>query len=99
MKFPYLVKHNGVYYPIGTDVPIETTPTADMAVGEVLGKVEIKDDDLVTDDILEKAFEKKYTEEDLNVPFPTLKKMCKENGIKFSNKDSAEVLRQKLRAL
>ena len=92
MKFPYLVKHNGVYYPIGTDVPIETTPTADMAVGEVLGKVEIKDDDLVTDD-------KKYTEEDLNVPFPTLKKMCKENGIKFSNKDSAEVLRQKLRAL
>lgn len=81
MKFPYLVKHDGVYYPAGTDVPIETTPTA-LSVGEVSREVE-----------------KKYSEDDLNVPFQTLKKMCKENGIKFSNKDGSDVLREKLRAI
>lgn len=23
MKFPYIVNHNGVYYPAGADVPVE----------------------------------------------------------------------------
>ena len=100
MKFPYLVKHDGVYYPIGTDVPIETKigegVTAPAAI--VSGKVEKEDIEEVTDD-LPFIVPHKYQEEDLNVPFQTLKKMCKENGIKFTNKDGAEVLREKLRAL
>ena len=79
MKFPYLVKHDGVYYPIGTDVPIE------------VGGSKTSPDRVVE--------EKKYSDEDLNVPFQSLKKMCKENGIKFSNKDGSDVLKEKLRAL
>ena len=84
MKFPYLVKHNGVYYPIGTDVPIETKIGEGVTAPavNVSGKVEVK-----------------YSESDLDVPFFTLKKMCKENGIKISNKDGADVLKEKLRAL
>ena len=82
MKFPYLVKHNGVYYPIGTDVPIEKPSGGITAPTETSGKVEAK-----------------YSESDLDVPFFTLKKMCKENGIKISNKDGADVLKEKLRAL
>lgn len=99
MKFPYLVKHDGVYYPIGTDVPIEKPSGGVTAPTETSGKVEeVKEDDVVTED-KEMPFQMKYTEEELNVPFQNLKKMCKENGIKFSNKDGADVLRQKLRAL
>ena len=90
MKFPYLVKHNGVYYPIGTDVPIETKIGEGVTAPavNVSGKVEVKEDEIA-----------KYSESDLDVPFFTLKKMCKENGIKISNKDGADVLKEKLRAL
>ena len=93
MKFPYLVKHNGVYYPIGTDVPIEKPSGGITAPTETSGKVEVKEDEIATDGIA------KYSESDLDVPFFTLKKMCKENGIKISNKDGADVLKEKLRAL
>lgn len=95
MKFPYLVKHNGVYYPIGTDVPIETKIGEGVTAPavNVSGKVEVREDEIATDGIA------KYSESDLDVPFFTLKKMCKENGIKISNKDGADVLKEKLRAL
>lgn len=32
MVFPYTVKHNGVYYPAGTDVPVEGKPKAEPKV-------------------------------------------------------------------
>lgn len=90
MKFPYLVKHNGVYYPKGTEVPIETINGEGVTAPAVDVSKEVEEE--VKDD-------RKYSDADLNVAFFELKKMCKENGIKFSNKDGAEVLRQKLRAL
>ena len=94
MKFPYLVKHNGVYYPKGTEVPIETISGEGVTAPAVDVSMEVEEDDKV--DVKD---DRKYSETDLNVAFFELKKMCKENGIKFSNKDGAEVLRQKLRAL
>ena len=95
MKFPYLVKHDGVYYPIGTDVPIEKPSGGITAPTETSGKVEVKEDEIATDGD-NKA---KYFASDLNVPIQHLRKMCKENGIKFSNKDGSDVLKEKLRAL
>lgn len=94
MKFPYLVKHDGVYYPIGTDVPIETSGEGVKAPAvDVSGKVEVEEE---VNDI---PFISKYSDEELNVPFQELKKMCKENGIKFSNTDGTKALREKLRAI
>ena len=92
MKFPYLVKHDGVYYPIGTDVPIETSGEGVKAPAvDVSGKVE--------EETVELPFSSKYSEKDLDVPIQILRKMCKENGIKMTNKDNADSLREKLRAL
>ena len=91
MKFPYLVKHDGVYYPIGTDVPIEKHSGGATAPAETSGKVE--------EETVELSFSSKYTEKDLDVPIQVLRKMCKENGIKMTNKDNADSLREKLRAL
>ena len=94
MKFPYLVKHDGVYYPIGTDVPIETSGEGVKAPAvDVSGKVEVEEE---VNDI---PFISKYSEKDLDVPIQVLRKMCKENGIKMTNKDNADSLREKLRAL
>ncbi len=81
MTFSHKVKHNGVYYPIGANVPIDSGGVTAPAV-DVLGKVE-----------------QKYSENQLDVPIQKLRKMAKENGIKLTNKDNAEVLRNKLRAL
>ena len=91
MKFPYLVKHDGVYYPIGTDVPIEKPSGGVTAPTETSGKVE--------EETVELPFSSKYSEKDLDVPIQVLRKMCKENGIKMTNKDNADSLREKLRAL
>lgn len=34
MIFPYQVKHNGVYYPAGTDVPVGGAPITEPVVEE-----------------------------------------------------------------
>lgn len=112
MKFPYLVKHNGVYYPIGTDVPIEksfgegvTTPAVDFS-----GKVETETsvENVVEEPVAEVVEQPtvkdnptpKYTDAELSVlSIQTLRKLAKENGLKVANKDTAEKLRKKLRAL
>ena len=94
MKFPYLVKHNGVYYPIGADVPIEeengggmNTPAEDSS-----GKADEVKEDVVTK-------EGKYTEEDLNVPFFSLKALAKKEGLEIPEKAKTKDLKKMLRAL
>jgi hypothetical protein len=42
MKFNYLVRHNGVDYPAGADVPVEETPKAEKKVVEEKPKAEPK---------------------------------------------------------
>lgn len=101
MKFPYKVKHNGVYYPIGADVPIEAdyggrsnTP-ADDASGKV--DEEVKDD--VKKEVKDDKKERKYTEKDLDVPYFTLKAMAKNEGLKIPEKAKAKEIKDMLRAL
>lgn len=69
MKFNYLVKHNGVYYPSGTDVPMEEKPTTTKkVVGDSLGKGT-----------------KKYNEENLPTNMMSLRSLAKKEGLSFSN--------------
>lgn len=92
MKFDYLVKHNGIYYPAGTEVPIETNGGGDKAPAvEVSGKVEKP-----------KAKEpksKKYTEEDLNLPYMKLKSLAIAEGFKVDKSAKAEDIKEMLRKL
>jgi len=74
MKYPYMVKHNGKYYPAGTEVPVGDAPVAK--------------DDLVADDKKADAEPKKSAEKKLTrAEIMTLKKaelieLAKKNGIK-----------------
>lgn len=104
MKFPYHVVHNGVSYPIGTDVPIEETNGGGLnaPVVDVSGKAdEVKDDKPeVKDDVKpEKVETRKYTEEELDVPFFSLKAMAKKEGLTLPEKAKASEIREMLRAL
>ena len=95
MVFEHRVVHNGIAYPAGTDVPIEDNNGEGVKAPavDVSGKVEVEEE---VNDI---PFISKYSEKDLDVPIQVLRKMCKENGIKMTNKDNADSLREKLRAL
>ena len=99
MVFPYLVKHDGVYYPAGTDVPIEETKhgggdkTPAVAVS---GKVDEKKDEFFN---TEPAKTRKYTEEDLKIPYMKLKALAKKEGFKVENTTKAPELKDMLRSL
>lgn len=100
MTFDYEVKHNGIYYPAGTDVPIEETNGGgkDAPAALVSGKV---DDALEKPEITLATYEKprKYLEDDLNVSIQQLRKLAKENGLKITNRDKSDDIRDMLRAL
>ena len=102
MKFDYLVKHNGIYYPAGTDVPIEENNGGGKAPVKSSGKVDkVKDDKVVekeTDNAI-KDEKRKYTEEELDVPYFSLKSMAKKEGLKIPDKAKASEIREMLRAL
>ena len=86
MVFGHLVKHNGVYYPAGTDVPIEETSKGggvETPTVIVSGKVETR----------------KYSEEDLDVPYYKLKALAKKEGFTVDNKAKAVELKEMLRTL
>ena len=88
MKFPYLVKHNGVYYPIGTDVPIEEGGGMNTPA-ESSGKV---------DEPVEPEGSK-YSEDDLNLPYMKLKALAKKEGLKVPNTAKAEEIKEMLRGI
>lgn len=67
MKYPYMVKHNGEYYPAGAEVPVGDAPVAK--------------DDLVAED--KKSAEKKLTRaEIMTMKKADLIELAKKNGIK-----------------
>lgn len=117
MKFSHEVKHNGVYYPVGADVPIEETNGGVKAPVDVSGKVDddkevidvaietaknITDDVQAKSDIVWADFDKKtrkYSEEDLNLPYMKLKALAKKNGFKVENTMKANELKDMLRSL
>lgn len=96
MKFDHLVKHNGIYYPAGADVPIEETKKSEGVKAPaplVSGKVE------KAEAIAEPKTGNKYTEEDLNVPYFSLKAMAKKEGLTIPEKAKAGDIKDMLRAL
>lgn len=94
MKFDYLVKHNGIYYPAGTEVPMEETSGEGVKAPavDVSGKVEAEPEEPV-----EKS--RKYSEEDLNLPYMKLKALAKKEGFKVENTMKANDLKDMLRSL
>lgn len=106
MKFDWLVKHNGIYYPAGADVPIEETKKSEGVKAPaplVSGKVdEVKDDVQANSDIVWAEFDKKtrkFSEEDLNLPYMKLKALAKKNGFKVENTAKANDIKDMLRSL
>lgn len=96
MKFSHDVKHNGVYYPAGTEVPTETKSEGVKAPAPLVsGKVdEVKDDVVIKDDK-----PRKYSEEDLNLPYMKLKALAKKEGFKVDNTLKGYELKDMLRSL
>ena len=107
MIFPWDVKKNGIYYPAGTDVPTGTGKRAEMPSFDVPGKVEPTDEeiqaksDAVFSDFDKKAGEKKrkYTEDDLNLPYMKLKSLATKEGFKVDKTAKADDIKEMLRSL
>lgn len=93
MKFPHHVRHNGIDYPIGTDVPIEVETPAVKAGASVSGKAkkEVKE--------VKEEKGRKYSEEELDVPYFSLKALAKKEGLKIPDKAKAGEIKDMLRAL
>lgn len=92
MIFPIEVKKNGVYYPAGTDVPMRNNKQREAKkppVVDVPGKVD--------EPVIETG--RKYTEEDLKLPYMKLKSLASQNGIKVDKSAKAEEIKELLRAL
>ena len=101
MKFDYLVKHNGIYYPAGTDVPIETSGGGEVAPAvNVSGKVDT-DEIQANSDIVFAEFDskRKYTEEELDLPYMKLKSLASKEGFKVDKSAKAEEIKEMLRSL
>ena len=102
MKYNHEVKYNGVYDPAGTEVPNEETNGGGKKAPavEVSGKVDVVEEKVEpVEEVAESDTTHKYTEEDLNVSIQQLRKLAKDNGLKFTNRDKSDDLREMLRAL
>ena len=92
MKFTHLVKHNGVYYSAGEEVPIEETSGGGKSPAvNVSGKVE-------TEKVIPSRGNK-YSEEDLKLPYMKLKAMAKKEGFKVESTAKSEDIKNLLRSL
>lgn len=93
MKFPCEVKYHGVCYPAGAEVPVgkkgegNTKPSPEKP-GKVDNPVEV-----------EEPKGRKYTEDELNLPYMKLKSLASQNGIKVEKSAKAEEIKELLRAL
>lgn len=95
MVFEHRVVHNGIAYPAGADVPIEDKNGGAKPAVKSSGKVDIVTDGVeVTEDR-----KHKYTEEDLDVPFFSLKSLAKKEGLILPEKATTSEIRDMLRAL
>lgn len=107
MKFDHLVKHNGVYYPAGEEVPINETSGEGVKAPavNVSGKVDVVTDAEVqanSDKVwaeFDKKHPRKYSEEDLNLPYMKLKALAKKEGFKVENTAKANDIKNMLRSL
>lgn len=96
MKFDYLVKHNGIYYPAGSDVPVEETRGGQKPTPVTSGKVDKEDAQASSS---EEQHPRKFSEEDLKLPYMKLKALAKKEGLKVESNAKAEEIKNMLRAL
>lgn len=75
MILNYKIKHNGIDYPIGSDVPLE-----DKLQGATSTKAEVKEPEKVVETVI--AEEKKYTKTEINrLSTKELRELAKTVGI------------------
>ena len=89
MKFGHLVKHDGVYYPAGTEVPITEAEYYGRVTPPV---VDVSGKD--TDEQKEVAIKttKKYSESDLPTNYMKIKQLAKSEGMNVGKNTSKEEL-------
>lgn len=102
MKFDYLVKHNGVYYKAGEDVPMEDKPSVGASIPkkdkEPIEEVVKAEEKVVIEEPVEET-SKAYTKTEINrLSTADLKSLAKENGIEgdYSGQELKKILIDKL---
>ena len=99
MIFPFEVKKNGIYYPAGTNVPTGTK-RAEMPSFDVPGKVETEKEPIKDVPIKEEPVRaRKYTDDELNLPYMKLKSLATKEGFKVEKTAKADDIKEMLRSL
>ena len=96
MIFPFEVKKNGVYYPAGTEVPTGSKKGVAKPLSSQPGKVDTK---IQTEPVKESEKERKYSEDDLNMPYMKLKSLAIKEGFKVDKSAKADDIKEMLRTL
>lgn len=96
MIFPFEVKKNGVYYPAGTEVPTGSKKGAEKPLSSQPGKVDTKPE-IQEESVKDK--ERKYSEEELDLPYMKLKSLASKEGFKVDRSAKAEEIKEMLRSL
>lgn len=96
MIFPFEVKKNGVYYPAGTEVPTGSKKGAEKPLSSQPGKVDTKPE-IQKESVKEN--ERKYSEEELDLPYMKLKSLASKEGFKVDRSAKAEEIKEMLRSL
>lgn len=96
MIFPFEVKKNGVYYPAGTEVPTGSKKGVAKPLSSQPGKVDTKPE--IQEESV-KENERKYSEEELNLPYMKLKSLAIAEGFKVDKSAKADEIKEMLRTL
>ena len=96
MIFPFEVKKNGVYYPAGTEVPTGSKKGVAKPLSSQPGKVDTKPE-IQKESVKEN--ERKYSEEELNLPYMKLKSLAIAEGFKVEKSAKADEIKDMLRTL
>ena len=96
MIFPFEVKKNGVYYPAGTEVPTGSKKGVAKPLSSQPGKVDTKPE-IQEESVKDK--ERKYSEEELDLPYMKLKSLASKEGFKVEKSAKAEEIKEMLRSL
>lgn len=103
MIFPFEVKKNGVYYPAGTEVPTGSKKGVAKPLSSKPGKVDTDEIQANSDKVFaefdSKISKRKYTEEELDLPYMKLKSLASKEGFKVDRSAKAEEIKEMLRLL
>lgn len=97
MIFPFEVKKNGVYYPAGTEVPTGSKKGVAKPLSSQPGKVDTDEIQANSDKVFDSK--RKYTEEELDLPYMKLKSLASKEGFKVDRSAKAEEIKEMLRSL